>query len=65
MQILVSVGGIGLMTGVAWVATWYRTLPTLVTVPPTVPVEHHGEERADHTHNTAAAATEPSTTERA
>ncbi|WP_047309022.1 OpgC domain-containing protein [Rhodopseudomonas palustris] len=47
MQILVSVGGIGLLTGVAWLATWYRTLPTLVAVPPTVPVDH-GEPRRAH-----------------
>uniref|UniRef100_E6VFA9 OpgC domain-containing protein n=1 Tax=Rhodopseudomonas palustris (strain DX-1) TaxID=652103 RepID=E6VFA9_RHOPX len=47
MQILVSVGGIGLLTGVAWLATWYRTLPTLVAVPPTVPVDH-GEPRRSH-----------------
>nr|WP_234827044.1 OpgC domain-containing protein [Rhodopseudomonas palustris] len=45
MQILVSVGGIGLMTGVAWLATWYRTLPTLVTVPPTVPIEHGDQQQ--------------------
>jgi hypothetical protein len=38
-QIAVSVAGIGLMVGVAWLATWYRSLPTLITVPVTVPVE--------------------------
>lgn len=46
MQILVSVGGIGLLTGVAWLATWYRTLPSLVSVPATVPVEHAHHRRA-------------------
>jgi hypothetical protein len=39
MQLLVSIGGIGLLTGVAWLATWYRSLPTLVTVPVTTQVE--------------------------
>ncbi|MFC0242255.1 OpgC domain-containing protein [Rhodopseudomonas telluris] len=39
MQIFVSLAGIGLMIGIAWVATWYRSLPTLFTVPATMPVE--------------------------
>ena len=39
MQIAVSLAGLGLMIGVAWIATWYRSLPTLFTVPVTMPVE--------------------------
>ena len=50
MQILVSIGGIGLLTGIAWLATWYRSLPTLFTVPVTMPVveqEKPGEAKTD------------------
>lgn len=32
-QLMVSVVGIGLLVGIAWLATWYRSLPTLFTVP--------------------------------
>ena len=40
MQLFVSVAGIAILVGAAWLATWYRSLPTLVsTVPVTVPVE--------------------------
>jgi hypothetical protein len=41
MQLIVGLAGIALLVGVAWLATWYRSLPTLITVPVTV-VEEHG-----------------------
>ncbi|WOH83820.1 OpgC domain-containing protein [Bradyrhizobium sp. BEA-2-5] len=34
-QILVSVLGIVLLVGIAWLATWYRSLPMLFAVPET------------------------------
>jgi hypothetical protein len=34
-QLLVSVVGIVLLVGIAWLATWYRSLPTLLMVPET------------------------------
>ncbi|ABD08954.1 OpgC protein, require for succinylation of osmoregulated periplasmic glucans [Rhodopseudomonas palustris HaA2] len=43
MQIFVSVVGIGLLVAVAWIATWYRSLPTLFTVPVTMPVEEEAK----------------------
>ena len=32
-QMLVSVAGIVLLVGIAWLATWYRSLPKLFEVP--------------------------------
>jgi hypothetical protein len=46
MQIAVSLAGIGLLIGIAWVATWYRNLPTLFTVPVTMPVEEPPKQHA-------------------
>ncbi|MBI5129950.1 MAG: OpgC domain-containing protein [Rhodopseudomonas palustris] len=45
MQIAVSVAGIALLVGVAWIATWYRNLPTLFTVPVTMPVQEDPKEQ--------------------
>lgn len=32
-QMLVSIVGIALLVGIAWLATWYRSLPTLFPTP--------------------------------
>ena len=38
-QLLVGIVGIVLLVGIAWLATWYRSLPTLFAVPSTVVAE--------------------------
>jgi hypothetical protein len=38
-QLMVGIAGIALLVGIAWVATWYRSLPTLFAVPDSVLAE--------------------------
>jgi hypothetical protein len=38
-QLMVGIVGIVLLVGIAWLATWYRSLPTLFAVPSTVVAE--------------------------